>query len=100
MDKILTIAKAINIARHHVYPIRFGRQWVVTAPWREIGGPTTHSQPRDLNSARAYCAEKRIELALELLGHHHASNIQWQANKAVLGGDNWTAVVRKYGKGV
>lgn len=94
MANIMKITRALKTAQAHVYPIRHGRQWVVTMPWKDIDGPTTHSQPRDYRGALLRSASTRAELALELLGYDFET--QCRASQDVYAGMDWKLAVRKY----
>jgi hypothetical protein len=89
-------SEALKLARDNVFPLRHGAQWVVTAPYKHIGGPTQHSIPEAFSSALRTTAIRRAELALELLGYDE--HTQWAAAYDVEQGQHWVGVVRKYSR--
>lgn len=93
----MKITLALRMAQKHIYPIRFVNQWVVTMPWRDIDGPTQHSQPVPYRRAQIDAAQYRAQLALELMGYNY--DTQWRASQRVYEGADWRAVVRDIVKG-
>lgn len=89
----MKITEALKTAQAHVFPIRHGSQWVIASPWRDIGGPTTHSVPMTYHQALLSTACKRAALAVRLMGGN-TDDTAWACTAIEYLGDDWRAVVR------